>query len=108
VSPFYAADIYYHAEQFLRGNRLDKSNLLRWDYIKFNLSGSPDFNPSLPWVMKWDNRLNNLTAVNFAYVDDLRISGVDEETAWALGRQLASRLQYYGIQDALRKQKLLG
>ena len=69
--PFYAAAFYYHAEEFVRGNPLDPRNSLRFDMLKFNLPGSPTFNPSLPWVMKWDSLIGNIAAEIIAYVDDL-------------------------------------
>ena len=68
--------------------------MFRWDAVKLNLPGSTTFNPALPWVMQWNDLINNIAAAVIAFVDDLRVSGIDEETAWKDGRQLASRLQY--------------
>jgi hypothetical protein len=39
------------------------------------------------------------------FVDDLRASGYDSESAWQVARQVAGRLQYLGIQDAARKRR---
>ena len=102
---FYATAFYYIALEFVIGNHLDKENHLRWDRVKLNLPGSRHFNPALPWLMKWNDQIENIAADIVAFVDDLRVSGVDEETAWAVGRQLGSRLQYLGIQDTPRKTK---
>jgi hypothetical protein len=38
-------------------------------------------------------------------MDDLRASGHTTERSWAVGRQLVSGLQYFGLQDAPRKRK---
>jgi hypothetical protein len=99
---------YYCAEEFVRGNRDDLKNHLRWDLIKLNLPGNPDYDPTFPQVMKWDTRFDHVAGDVVAFVDDLRISGYSEEEAWAIARQVASRLQYLGIQDALRKRRVDG
>ena len=104
-SPFYATAFYYIALEFVIGNHSDKDNHLRWDRVKLNLPGSRHFNPALPWIVKWNDQIENIAADIVAFVDDLRVSSVDEETAWAVGRQLGSRLQYLGIQDTPRKTK---
>jgi len=41
-----------------------------------------------------------------AYVDDLRALGWSMEHAWQIAHLVASRLQYLGIQDALRKRRI--
>jgi hypothetical protein len=40
-----------------------------------------------------------------AFVDDLRASGQDEETAWQIARLVAAGLQRLGIQDAPRQRR---
>ena len=86
-SPYWAVRFFYLADEFARGNHRDVKNALRWDKIILNLPGSHDFNPSLPWVMKWDSLLNRIAGDIIAFVDDLRASGFDEETAWSIARQ---------------------
>jgi hypothetical protein len=51
---------YYIAEEFCRGDRKAKTKLLRWDYIWLNLPGDPYYDPSLPWVMKWNTATNSI------------------------------------------------
>jgi hypothetical protein len=82
-----------------------KFNPLRWDEVRLNLPGDPAFDPTLPRVMKWDLLINNIAGDVKAFVDNLRASGIDEETAWRIARQVASRLQYLGIQDAPQKRR---
>jgi hypothetical protein len=104
-SPFMAVRFYYLAEEFVRGNRRDKNNALRWDYVKFNLPGDPKFDITQPRVMKWDSSIGKIAGDIVAFVDDLRASGHSVEQTWAIGKQTVSRLQYLGLQDAPRKRK---
>jgi hypothetical protein len=52
---------------------------------------------------KWDMWLDRLAGDIIAFVDDLRASGASAEHAWAVGMQVAKRLQHLGKQDAARK-----
>jgi hypothetical protein len=78
---------------------------MRWDNVKLNLPGDPTIDPSKPRVMKWDQLITNIAGDVVAFVDDLRASGHTIEQTWAVGRQIVSRLQYLGLQDAPRKRK---
>jgi hypothetical protein len=103
-SPYMAVRLYYLAEAFARGNRQEKSNPLRWDHVKLNLPGNPHYDPSLPRVMKW-NSTTSIAGDLLAFLDDLRASGSLPKQAWKIARQVASCLQYLGIQDAPRKRR---
>jgi hypothetical protein len=74
-SPFFAVRFYYWAEEFARGCHLDKTNSMRWDNVKFNIPGDPEFNPCKPRVMKWDDEIENIAGDILGFVDDLRASG---------------------------------
>jgi hypothetical protein len=104
-SPYMAVRFYYFAEEFARGDRRAKNNPLRWDVVILNLPGDPNYDPSLPRVMKWNGSTNSIAGDILAFVDDLRASGCTPEQAWQIARQVASRLQYLGIQDAPRKRR---
>ena len=56
--------------------------------------------------MKWNSLHNRIAGDVRAYVDDLRVLGWDVNHAWLITRQIASRLQYLGVQDAPRKRRL--
>jgi hypothetical protein len=73
--------------------------------IFLNLPGSKEFDPSRPRVAKWNNLWGGVAGDVLAFVDDLRASGPDEETAWQIARLVASGLQRLGIQDAPRKRR---
>ena len=104
-SPYMAVRFYYWAEEFARGDRRAPTNALRWDLVKLNLLGDPAYDPTLPRVMKWDSSIENIAGDLVAFVDDLRASGHSIERTWAISRQIVSRLQYLGIQDAPRKRR---
>ena len=104
-SPFFSVRFYYWAEEFARGLHSDPNNALRWDSVLLNLPGDPAYNPTKPRVMKWDEALQKIAADILGFVDDLRASGYSIEAAWAVARQVASRLQYLGIQDAPRRRR---
>jgi hypothetical protein len=55
--------------------------------------------------MKWNLSTNSIAGDILAFVDDLRASGCTPEQAWQIARQVASRLQYLGTQDAPRKRR---
>lgn len=104
-SPYNSVRYFYWAEEFGRGNPLDEGNALRYDRVILNLPGMPDFDPSKPNVMKWNDIVDRLAGDIVTFVDDLRASGYDRENAWQVARQITSRLQYLGIQDAPRKRR---
>jgi hypothetical protein len=104
-SPYYSTRFYYWAEEFVRGNRREKTKPLRWDEVRLNLPGGKAFDPTLPRVMKWDFEIDNIAGDVLTFVDDSRASGLNAEVAWKIARQVASRLQYLGIQDAPRKRR---
>lgn len=104
-SPFFAVRYFYIADEFVRGNHLDPRNPFYWDKIILNLPGSTNYDPSKPRVMKWNSLTNSIAADVIVYVDDLRIQGRDVETAWRLAHIIATRLQYLGIQVAIRKHR---
>ena len=104
-SPYYSVRFYYWAEEFGRGNPKEKGNPLRWDEVRLNLPGDHHYDPTYPRVMKWNLATDSIAGDVLAFVDDLRMSGMDEEQAWQVARQIVSRLQYLGIQDAPRKRR---
>jgi hypothetical protein len=60
---------------------------------------------SKPNVTKWNDLVDCLAGDIITFVDDLRASGYDRESVWQEARQITSRLQYLGIQDAARKRR---
>jgi hypothetical protein len=57
--------------------------------------------------MKWDQILDTIAGDILGFVDNLQASDYLMEHAWQVARQMASRLQYLGIQVAPRKRRPL-
>ena len=56
------------------GDSADQSNPFHWETVALNLSGSEEYNPSMPWIMKL--RHDKSVAVDLhTYIDDARITG---------------------------------
>ena len=103
-SPYQSIKAMLWAEDFVRGNRRSGSNPFRWDYVKINLPGSKDYDPTSPWVAKM-RADGSLATEFFVYVDDVRVTGGSEEEVWEAIRRLCSIFGYLGIQDAARKRR---
>ena len=106
LSPFWAARYYYIMEEFIVGNPTDPKNAFRWDEVILNLPGSDLFNPTLPFVIKWDRMNSRISAAIKAYVDDLRVLAANMNLAWKAVRQTAARIQCLGSQDGPRKRRV--
>ena len=105
-SPEIAARAYYFAEELIRGKENDPTNPFHWDKVVINAIGQEDFNPSLPWVFKYDSTRNWIAGDVRSYEDNLRCVGWSLEHTWKLAQQVASTLQHLGIQDAPRKRRI--
>lgn len=96
-SPYACVRFYYLAEEFIRGDHTDPLNEL------LNLPGDERYNPSKPRVQKWDTIHSWIAGELITFVDDGRAIGQSLEHTWRILRQVCSRIQYKGIQVALRK-----
>lgn len=105
LSPYSSVQLCSIAEEFCRGNNSDSTNPLRWDVIVLNLPGSKNYDPSKPRVYKWDRTMGSIAGDFLIFVDDCRVTAMTLELAWAIARQICSRFQYLGIQDATRKRR---
>ncbi len=104
-SPFNSVRYYYWAEEFARGDQTLVSNPMRWDKVCLNLPGSDSYVSNLPYVYKWNSQVGRIAGDVITYVDNLWASGYSLENSWQVSRQIASRFQYLGIQDAARKRR---
>ena len=104
-SPYHAVEQFYLAEEVARGSPFEPGNPCGFDSIRFNIPGSADYSPTLPWVMKWNSKSQSIAGDAVTYMDDIRFIGSTAENAWQVARRLASRLQHMGIQDAPRKRR---
>mmetsp|Transcript_18233 Transcript_18233/g.45137 ORF Transcript_18233/g.45137 Transcript_18233/m.45137 type:complete len:1296 (-) Transcript_18233:2196-6083(-) len=103
-SPYQAVQGMSVAEEVIRGDPSDTTNVFQWDDVRLNCPGDESYDPSKPWVSKV--RLDDRIAADLiSYVDDLRPSGPSRREAWKAARRTASVLNHLGIQDAARKRR---
>jgi hypothetical protein len=105
-SPFNCVRAYLLSEDIIRGDRRDEGNPFRWDVVVLNLPGTVKYDPSKPWVYRYDSRAKKMSAFVVSYVDDLRTG--DHGRALLCDRVThtsAARINYLGQQDASRKRK---
>ena len=53
-SPFLSCRFYHWAAEVAEGNPTECKNPLRYDKVLLNLPGDPRYDPTKPWVMKWN------------------------------------------------------
>ena len=92
-------------EEVARGNRLDPTNVFRWDQVWLNLPGAMPYDPTKPWVSKIRTEDGRIAADMVTFVDDVRPSGPSKREAWQAGQRVAKTLSYLGMQDAPRKNR---
>jgi hypothetical protein len=104
-SPYQAVQAMGVAEEVIRGDRKDPTNVYRWDTVRLNLLGSCRYKPYKPWVSKFRSSDQKLAADLFIFVDDLRPTGPSRKEGWEAAKKAASTLNHLGIQDAPRKRR---
>jgi hypothetical protein len=67
------------AEEVIRGDHTDSSNIFCWDRVKLNLPGSNEYDPSQPWVAKYQTEDGHIASDLFIFVDHLRPTGPSKE-----------------------------
>ena len=93
------------AEEFIRDNPSDPTNVFHWDSVELNLPGSKGYDPSRPWMAKYRMEDGRIAANLFIFVDNLRPTSPSQEDAWQATHRAASTLSYLGIQDAAQKHR---
>ncbi len=107
-SPYQAIKGMHFAEEVIRGNRKDPDNVYRWDRVRLNLPGQPDYEPALPWVSKvkiLEDGSAVIAADLHTFMDDMRPCGATKKEGWLAGRKAASIINWLGCQDASRKRR---
>ncbi|KAL7577357.1 hypothetical protein ACA910_002090 [Epithemia clementina (nom. ined.)] len=104
TSPFQATQSAQRMKRLALGQRLDETNVFRWETVKLNVPGDQACKPSEPWVSK--RRADGTLAADVhVYVDDLRETAPSSEEAWLAASQMAKAASFYGLQDAARKRR---
>ena len=104
-SPFLCIRMFKWSEDFIRGDRHDVNNPLRWDKVVLNSPGQVDYDPRLPWIYRYDSIGKCIAAFFETYVDDVRTGAATEEFAELTTHAVASRINYLGQQDSPRKRR---
>lgn len=86
------------------GESDEEGNPFQWDSVVQNLPGSHAYDPTLPWIYKVRKDGRMATDLH-VYIDDVRITGADEETAWRASSRVAKCCSWLGLQDAARKRR---
>jgi hypothetical protein len=105
TSPYGCIRMDLLGDEVNRGNHTSPHNPFFYDQLRLNLPGSPDYQPSVPWVSKVDSSTGCLAGVVKTYVDDKRPTGHSYEHCRRVARRTASTLSYLGMQDASRKRE---
>ncbi|KAL7577827.1 hypothetical protein ACA910_010575 [Epithemia clementina (nom. ined.)] len=104
TSPFQATQSAQRMKYLALGQRLDESNVFRWETVQLNLPGDQTYKPSEPWVSK--RRADGMLAADVhVYVDNLRKTAPTNEEAWLDASRMAKAASFYGLQDAARKRR---
>lgn len=105
-SPYNSIRTFLWGEDFVRGDRHDPNNPLRWSKVMCNLPGSENYDPTMPWVYKYDELGKKLAAFFECYVDDIRVGDSGgEEACYRTTHVIACRINYLGQQDSARKRR---
>ena len=104
-SPYNCTRAFGWSEDFIQGDRLDPSNPFMWDKVVMNLPGQSGYNPSLPWVFRFDSIDQKLAAFFCTYVDDIRTGDSSKAACIRSTHVVASRVNYFSQQDAPRKRR---
>jgi hypothetical protein len=104
TSPYNAVQGMLMAQEFILGSPRDESNIFHWVRLRLNLPGMSDYDPGKSWVAKIRSD-GQVAADIFIYVDDVRSSAWDDESAWLASQRTSSRLAFLGLQDAARKRR---
>ena len=77
-SPYRSIQLLIRLKIEAYGNQWDRSNPFHWEKVIYNLPGTKDYHPGLPWVTKvrFDG---HLACKVFVYMDNVRVTGHPRE-----------------------------
>ena len=108
-SPYNSTRTFAWSEDFIRGDRRDPKNPLRWDRVVLNLPGALAYKPGDPDVYRYDDLNAKIAAFFETYVDDIRTGDCGgEDACHRLTHVIAARINYLGQQDSPRKRRKVG
>ena len=81
-SPYLVVRFRALAIEIAVGDPHDEVNPFYWEKVKLNLPCSDSFDPSLPWIYKWNPNVGAIAGDFISFVDDYRITGFSVENCW--------------------------
>lgn len=103
-APVFAIRMMMRSIEMAKGHPADRTSAFCFEQVVLNLPTMEDYDPGLPRVYKV--RFDGLTACEvFVFVDDGRVAAATEELEERAMRQIVSRIQARGTQDAPRKRE---
>ncbi len=104
-SPFVTVRLFAWAMEIIKGDRMDPTNPFHWTQVVVNCPGTPEYNPSLPRLYKWNPIALAIACDCKTFVDDLRGIGPTKELLQRATHKVESTMGYLGLQDATRKRR---
>ena len=104
-SPYQTVQAVLVAEEVIKGDPSDSSNVFAWDEVRMNLPGQENYDANLSWVSKVRVSDGRIACDLYLYVDDARTTGPDAEECRLAARRVTSMFNHLGIQDAARKRR---
>jgi hypothetical protein len=102
-SPYVCTQTFAWGEEVIVGNRMKIDNPFYWDQVILNFPGTSTYDTTMPVVYRWDSKRKRMPCFFGTYIDDIRSGGPSEEGCQAVTHRIASRVNYLGQQDAVRK-----
>ena len=102
-SPYICTQCFAWSEEAIVGNRLELINPFHWDIVILNLPGESKYDPTMPVIYRWSSVNKCMASFFGTYIDDIRSGGSSEVACMKTSHRIASRINYFGQQDAPRK-----
>lgn len=103
TSPYGCIRMEMLGDEVAKGCYASPDNPFHFDEVRLNLPGSPSYDPTQPWVFKYNSKTGRIAGDVKTYVDDKRATGASWLDCIRTTRRAASFLTYLGEQDASRK-----
>ncbi len=104
-SPWVTTRLFAWAMEIIKGDRTEVLNPFHWSRVVLNCPGDPTYDPTMPRVYKWNDRLKAIAGDCKTFVDDLRSVGATKEMCRAVTHRVETMMGYLGLQDATRKRR---
>ena len=102
--PYLAVQGHARCMELVCGDHTDPTNPLHWTSVIENYPFTRPYDPSMPRVIRVRED-GEMAAGTPSFVDDGRITGVNEEICDAATHRFCTRINYFGEQNASRKRR---